>query len=121
MFNFKSKSWLDRFESQNSATIATVQAQAGLEIEVVDFSRGGVGPMWVTGKLGGSWSFLSLGTPRAGWFSWKRQKTWMTEGMTGAMTGGMYHDLGNLRLRPWFHRFLSLCTSGIRWIFKFWN
>ena len=40
MFNFKSKSWLDRFESQNSAT---VQAQAGLEIEVVDFSRGGVG------------------------------------------------------------------------------
>ncbi|CAL1146888.1 unnamed protein product [Cladocopium goreaui] len=38
MFNFKSNSWLDRFESQNSAT---VQAQAGLEIEVVDFSPGG--------------------------------------------------------------------------------
>ena len=47
--------------SQNSAT---VQAQAGLEIEVVDFSRGGVGHRgnWETGRL------LSLGTPRAGWF-----------------------------------------------------
>lgn len=61
MFNFKSNSWLDRFESQNSAT---VQAQAGLEIEVVDFSPGGVGHRknWETGR------FLSLGTPRAGWF-----------------------------------------------------
>ena len=50
MFNFNSKMTDSKAASQNSAT---VQAQAGLEIEVVDFSRGGVGHR-ETGRLGGS-------------------------------------------------------------------
>ena len=65
--------------------------------------------VWVTGKLG-DWEAPKSWYPKSWMVYFKRQKTWMT----GGMTGGTYHDLGNLQLRPWFHRFLSLCTSGIR-------